>query len=360
MAERRYFLPEQITISSSHSLSREVEQILVHDRACTDLVIDGKNLIRAGSILSVLQDEWKVLAAKKKINLLFDNYPAEILAFLSHFEKKAGPSSPAAGRTGFFEDYGERMNQTLASLGQITIFLSNVYYWSFKAFFIRKTRRKGEIVRQSVLIGLNAIPIIALIAFLIGLILALQSAAQLRQFGANIFVADLVAIAMVSEMGPLITAVMVAGRSGSAIAAEIATMVVSEEIDALEVMGIDPIPYLIVPRIYAMILVVPLLTVLANVLGIFGGLVIGLTYLDLNVAPFMNEVLSVLRLKEIGIAMLKSFSFASIIVLTASYLGLQARGGSEEVGRATTATVVVSIFLIIVIDSIIGLLFYFG
>jgi phospholipid/cholesterol/gamma-HCH transport system permease protein len=165
---------------------------------------------------------------------------------------------------------------------------------------------------------------------------------------------------MVSEMGPLITAVMVAGRSGSAIAAEIATMVVSEEIDALEVMGIDPIPYLIVPRIYAMILVVPLLTVLANVLGIFGGLVIGLTYLDLNVAPFMNEVLSVLRLKEIGIAMLKSFSFASIIVLTASYLGLQARGGSEEVGRATTATVVVSIFLIIVIDSIIGLLFYFG
>jgi len=201
---------------------------------------------------------------------------------------------------------------------------------------------------------------VVLIAFLIGFILALQSAAQLRQFGANIYVADLIAIAMVSEMGPLITAILVAGRSGSAITAEIATMKVSEEIDALTVMGVDPIPYLIVPKLYALVITLPLLTVFANIIGILGGAIIGVTYLDISIYPFFKEVFSVLRYKEIITGLVKSLSFSIIILLTATYFGFKVKGGAEGVGRVTTASVVASIFFVIVADSILGLIFYFG
>ncbi len=237
---------------------------------------------------------------------------------------------------------------------------SNVGYWAIVGFFKASRRRKGEVANQGVLIGVNALPIVALISFLIGFILALQSAAQLRQFGASIYVADLIAIAMVSEMGPLITAILVAGRSGSAITAEIATMKVSEEIDALHVMGVDPIPYLIVPKLYALIITLPLLTVFANIIGITGGAVIGVTYLDISFLPFFKEVFSVLRYKEVFTGLIKSLVFSVIILLTATYFGFRVKGGAEGVGRVTTASVVASIFFVIVADSLLGLIFYFG
>jgi phospholipid/cholesterol/gamma-HCH transport system permease protein len=261
---------------------------------------------------------------------------------------------------GFFELLGEKTFAFLSELYNALILVSNIFYWSFAAFFKTKLRRRGETIRQSLQIGVSALPIIALIAFLIGFILALQSAAQLRQFGANIYVADLVAVAMVSEMGPLITAIMVAGRSGSAIAAEIGTMKVSEEMDALHVMGIDPVPYLIVPKLYAIVLTLPLLTILANIIGIIGGMVIGITYLNLDVIPFYNEVIGVLRYKEIFTFLVKSVTFAVIIVVTGTYFGLKVKGGAEGVGKMTTAAVVTSIFLVIIADSILGLIFYFG
>ncbi len=165
---------------------------------------------------------------------------------------------------------------------------------------------------------------------------------------------------MVSEMGPLITAILIAGRSGAAITAEIATMKVSEEIDALQVMGVDPLPYLIVPKLYALVIALPLLTVFANVIGIIGGAVIGVTYLDIDFMPFFKEVLEALRYKEIFTGMVKSVTFAVIILLTATYFGLKAKGGAEGVGKVTTSSVVSSIFFVIVADSILGLIFYFG
>jgi phospholipid/cholesterol/gamma-HCH transport system permease protein len=224
--------------------------------------------------------------------------------------------------------------------------------------FKPRLRRKGETIRQSIAIGVNALPIVALIAFLIGFILALQSANQLRQFGANIFVADLVAVAMVGEMGPLMTAILVAGRSGSAIAAEIATMKVTEEIDALKAMGIDFIPYLVIPKLTSILITLPMLTILANFIGILGGAIIGLTYLDLSLVTFFNEVISVLRYKEVATSIIKSVVFAIIIVLTAVQFGIKTKGGPESVGRSTTSSVVASIFLVIFADAMLSLIFY--
>jgi len=198
---------------------------------------------------------------------------------------------------------------------------------------------------------------VALLSFIIGLILALQAAAQLRLVGANIFVADLVAVAMVREMGPMMTAILIAGRSGSAMAAEIATMKVSEEIDALRTMAIDPVRYVIVPKLLAITLCSPLLVTLSTLIGIFGGLVIAVAYLHLPVAAYTNEAIKVLRAVDILSGLTKSIVFAWLIAVISSYCGLRAAGGAEGVGRETTSSVVASIFAVIVADVVFSLVY---
>ncbi|MFZ0389273.1 MAG: MlaE family lipid ABC transporter permease subunit [Calditrichia bacterium] len=237
--------------------------------------------------------------------------------------------------------------------------LADTLYWSVTDTVIHKHRRKGEFINQTVLIGANAIPIIALISYLIGLVLVLQSAAQLRQFGANIFVADLIVISMTREMGPLLTAIMLAGRSGSAIASEIGTMMVTEEVDALRTMALNPVRYLVIPKMHAMIFSLPLLTMIANLVGILGGVTIAYLYLDINPFVFYNRMSDALIFRDLLTGLIKSLVFAGIIVVTASYYGFRVEGGSEGVGRITTASVVTSIFLVILADSMLGLLFYF-
>jgi phospholipid/cholesterol/gamma-HCH transport system permease protein len=207
-------------------------------------------------------------------------------------------------------------------------------------------------------IGARALPIVALIVFLVGLTVAFQAAYQLQQFGAAIYVADLTAVSVVREMGPLMTAILVAGRSGSSIAAEIATMQVSEEIDALKVMGLDPIGFLAVPRLMALIIVMPLLTSLADLVGIFGGFLVGTMYLDLTASSFLNAARSALAPFDIVTGALKSIAFAWGIGLIGIFYGLRVRGGASEVGRTTTASVVASIFYIIVADCLFSVLFY--
>ena len=235
---------------------------------------------------------------------------------------------------------------------------SEMFHWSFMGLFQPKSRRKGEVVNQAVQIGVGAVPIVMALAFIIGLVLALQSAAQLRNFGANIFIVDLTVIAMMREMGPLITAILVAGRSGSAIAAEIATMKVSSELDALTTMGLNPIRFVVVPKIYGALLTVPLLTILADVCGILGGAMVAYLYLDIAPEVFMNRIPQVLLIRDLYVGFVKSLVFTGLIVFIGSYFGFRASRGAEGVGRMTTRAVVVSIAFVIVADSILGLIFY--
>jgi phospholipid/cholesterol/gamma-HCH transport system permease protein len=218
--------------------------------------------------------------------------------------------------------------------------------------------RWAALVEQCVDIGSRALGIVALIVFLVGLTVAFQSAFQLRQFGAAIYVADLTAVSVVREMGPLMTAILVAGRSGSSIAAEIATMQVSEEIDALKVMGIDPIGFLAVPRLLGLVLVVPLLTVLADVVGLAGGFLVGTLYLDLTPVAFLDEAVKALKPFDLVTSLIKSMCFAYGIGLIGLFYGFRVRGGASDVGRTTTASVVASIFYIIVADCLFSVVFY--
>ncbi len=289
-----------------------------------------------------------------------ENIPVPIQKAIDNLSTKKQLVFHPAAPPKMFEWLGEKAIQLKRNFINALYLSADIFYWSFVGLFQRKGQREGSFVQQSLLIGVEALQIVALISFLIGLILALQSAAQLRQFGANIYIADLIGIAMFKEMGPIMTAIIVAGRSGSAIASEIATMVVTEEVDALKTMALNPLRYIVVPKFHAITVTMPLLTILSDLIGIIGGFVIGVTYLQLSAAAFYNELITVLIVRDVVTGLVKSVVFAWIIVIVGCYFGLQVKGGAEGVGKATTASVVASIFGVIIADSILGLVFYFG
>ncbi|TVR74823.1 MAG: ABC transporter [Marinilabiliales bacterium] len=235
---------------------------------------------------------------------------------------------------------------------------ANIFYWSVSDIFKRRTFREGEFINQSVKIGVNASMIIVFMSFAIGLVLAVHSGSQLSTFGANIYIVDLTVIAVMSQMGPLITAILVAGRSSSSIAAEIATMKVTSELDALNTMGLDPVRFVVVPKLYACLFTMPFLIILANVSGIAGGATAAYLTLDITPEIFINRMGRIMQNKDLLTGFVKSQVYAALIVLTGSFYGFSVERGAEGVGRVTTLAVVVSISLVILADSVMGLLFY--
>jgi phospholipid/cholesterol/gamma-HCH transport system permease protein len=223
---------------------------------------------------------------------------------------------------------------------------------------------RGERIRmratfvQMVRAGNGSLPLVTLICFLVGMIMALQSAYQLRDLGAMDLVPSLVAISVTRELAPLLAAVIVAGRFGSAIAAELGTMKISQEIDALTVMGIDPVSFLVVPRLVALVVTLPCLTVFADVIGIVGGLSVAVGVLGIGTSRYISLTVDALVLQDIYAGLVKAVAFAGIIGLIGCHQGIQTRGGAEEVGRSTTAAVVRSIVLIIAADLFVTALFY--
>jgi phospholipid/cholesterol/gamma-HCH transport system permease protein len=233
---------------------------------------------------------------------------------------------------------------------QFLYLLSEIVYQGVVTPF-KGVKPRGKIfVDQIGRLGAGSAPIVWLVALLVGLTTAFQSAYELRQFGANIYVADLVAISMLRELGPLMAAILVAGRSGAAITAEVGTMRVTEELDAMKLIGINPIQYLAVPRVYAVVITQAMLGVTSAVVGIVGGLIIAVYYLDLSVTSFVVEAVGSLTVDDLLHNLSKSMVFGVIIVVVGVFFGLRVKGGAEGVGRATTHSVVASIFLIIVAD----------
>ena len=199
--------------------------------------------------------------------------------------------------------------------------------------------------------GFDALPIVGLLAFLLGVVVAYQGAGQLRTFGAAIFVADLVGLSMLREFAPLITAIIVAGRSGSAYAAQIGTMVVTEEMDALRTIGIAPQELLVLPKLLALVIALPLLTVFADVLGVLGGMLMAQARLGVGYGEFLDRLVKAVAVRDFLIGVLKAPVFAAIIVLVGCFQGFRTQGGADGVGQQTTRSVVWSIFLVIVVDA---------
>ncbi len=213
-------------------------------------------------------------------------------------------------------------------------------------------------VEQFVRVGYDSLPIVMLITFLLGAILAMQSAYQLSGFGVAYLVPELVAVTAMRELAPLMTAILITGRSGSAFTAEIGTMKVSEEIDALEVMGLNPTKYLVVPKFIGTTLAVPLVTMVATFTMIAGGFVISTVYLHQDARVYLESSADAITMMDFGNGFTKSVFFAIVICMVGVYRGFEVEGGAEGVGKKTTSSVVTSIFLIIVVDVVFTYLFF--
>jgi phospholipid/cholesterol/gamma-HCH transport system permease protein len=205
--------------------------------------------------------------------------------------------------------------------------------------------------------GFDALPIVGLLSLLLGVVVAYQGANQLRQYGANIFVADLIGLSMLREFAPLITAIIIAGRSGSAYAAQIGTMMVTEEIDAMRTVGIVPQELLVLPKVVALVIAMPLLTVFADVLGVLGGMMMARLQLGVGYGEFMDRLVKAVSVTDYLIGVLKAPVFAAIIVMVGCFQGFRTQGGADSVGRQTTRSVVQSIFLVIVADALFSVAF---
>jgi phospholipid/cholesterol/gamma-HCH transport system permease protein len=236
----------------------------------------------------------------------------------------------------------------------------SLLYWVCVAPFTARFFDVSAIFRQMVFIGVRAAPMVALTAFSVGVTLAMQAAHSLQQLGAEIYVPDLVMVTLLREMGPVLIAVIVIGRSGSAVAAELGTMKVSEEIEALEVMAINPIQYLVVPRFLAMLVMLPVLTILGNYIGVLGGWAVCRFALDFNTAGFIIRALESADTWDLYSGVIKSAVFAWLIITIACNAGLHVDGGAEGVGQATTTAVVQSLLVMLVTNAFLTGVFFFA
>jgi phospholipid/cholesterol/gamma-HCH transport system permease protein len=229
----------------------------------------------------------------------------------------------------------------------------------FAPLFGQRGWRITALTDQMVAIGVASMPTVALANFLLGIVLAIQGAGQFEKLGATDLVASLVAFSVLREIGPLITAVIVIGRSGSAITAELGTMKVAEEIEALNVMGIDPVKYLVVPRLLAMIIMMPMLTVLGEGVGLFAGWLISVTALHLDPIFYVTNSVAAVEQKDLFTGLLKALCFGAVVGTVGCYFGIQVEGGAEGVGKATTRSVVTSLTSMLFMDALLTTIIYF-
>ena len=340
--------------------STDLARYLLRDTAHNRITIDLSGLTHLDTVGAIWLRRLSALAAESGRELQLGDVPESLADFAAtiRLASVSGPPADPQLEPGLLDRLGERAYEGVKAVMSFLYLASDLTWASVSALVDRKGVRPGTFVEQAIRVGADGLSIVAVILFLLGGVSTLQAAAQLRQFGANVLVADLLAIGITRELGPLMTAIMVAGRSGSAFAAEIATMKFTEEVDALRTMALDPLRLVAVPKMWAMLLTVPLLTVLANFIGLAGGTLTGVLSLDISPSTFINRVQNALLLKDILTGLVKSVSFAWIITVVSVFRGLRFRGGAAGVGEATTSSVVTAIFAIIFLDLTWGMLFY--
>jgi len=254
---------------------------------------------------------------------------------------------------------GESAADIAAETVQLISFLGSIFVTLARTAIHPRRLRLVPLVHHMQQVGLNALPIVGLISFLIGVVLAYQGASQLQKFGAEIFVVDLITISILREIGILLTAIVIAGRSGSAFTAQIGSMKVNEEVDAMRTLGLDPMEVLVVPRVLALVITLPLLAFFADIIGLFGGALMAWITLDISPGLFLERLHATLGPWTFWVGIIKAPVFAFIIAMLGCFEGFQVVGSAESVGQKTTRAVVESIFLVIVVDAIFSIFFAF-
>lgn len=249
---------------------------------------------------------------------------------------------------------GKKAVKFLYFLGGLFNLISRTFFWMLQPPF-----KKDHIFEQAKKIGADSLPIVSLISVFIGIILALQTAVLMQRLGSEMYIASIVALSVVRELGPVLTALIVAGRSGASITAEIGTMTVTEQIDALQTLATNPIQFLVVPRLIAATIMLPILTLYSDIIGIIGGYIICVFRLQIASSMYLSITFDALLLKDLFTGLIKSVFFGMIIAFVGCYEGFNVEGGAEGVGKATRNSVVTTFILIIAADCFFTALFYF-
>lgn len=308
---------------------------------------DNVSIIYLISILKNLKDE-------NVLFLNFKRYEKSFELFKKHYQT---PLEEELKRDNFFESIGKKTFLILKESKDFLSFLGKIFYFFIYSIFNPKKIRFKATLKYIETSAVNALLIVGITSFLVGVVIAYQGAVQLEKFGANIFIVEMIAITMFREIAPLVTAIVIAGRSASAYTAEIGAMKITEEIDAMRTMSFEPILFLTLPRIFALCISLPLLVFFADIIGIFGGMLIAYTNLDVSFVEFITRLHNEVALKHLLIGVFKAFFFGFIIAIIGSYRGLQVENNTTSIGKYTTISVVNAIFVVILIDAIFSIIF---
>ena len=294
--------------------------------------------------------------SEARIDGLEDGHRA-LLEFVR--DRAPEPDPPAPSDPGALDHLGRMTMARLDEAHAMTAFLGEVAIALFEHVKHPARLRTRALLGTLERAGVGAIPIVALLSFLLGIVVAYQGGLQLQNYGANIFIAELVSLTMLREFGPMMTAIIVAGRTGSAYTAEIGTMKVTEEIDALTSIGIPPLDLLVLPKLFGLVIALPLLTLVADVAGVLGGMVMAAVMLDVDFQDFADRLPQPLVYRSFLIGIAKAPVFAMIVAIVGCFQGFRVSGSADSVGRKTTISVVQSIFLVIIADAAFSILFSF-
>jgi phospholipid/cholesterol/gamma-HCH transport system permease protein len=342
-----------MSLANLDTMMSEVISIL-NEQAPSRVTVDLSGVDYMDSAGALLLIEMEEEATQRSIPFSVEGMSEkarDILRLVNRQALTTEPINPREQHMGAMEQIGVSTAGMVGDVGRSMTFLGELIAEIISSLMKPGSVRWGDTLVYMKKAGVDGLPILALISFLLGLIMAFMSSLQLKQFGANIYVASLVGLAMVRELGPIMTAILVAGRSGSAFAAEIGTMKVNEEVDALLTMGFDPVRFLAVPKVFAAMVVVPVLTLFSDLFAIFGGLLVGVLGLEITPYTYLRQTATSFDTFDIVAGIVKSMVFAMLISGIGCQRGFEVRGGAEAVGNATTSAVVSSLFLIIVTDS---------
>jgi phospholipid/cholesterol/gamma-HCH transport system permease protein len=354
-ADDVYTLDGDLTLDQTTLAEKELN-ILVK-KAPSSLRLNGASLKKFDTAGALLLTQVKSVMPQ----IRFEDFSQDHTSLLALVEK-VNPASPLAPKPhNYFlfhlEELGRKTIDIFESVTGFTGFFGQVVVFLARSIIHPHRFRLGSLARHIKETGIDAIPIVALVAFLISVVLAYQGAFQLRPLGAASYTVNLVAVSVLREMGVLLTSIMVAGRSGSAFTAEIGVMKVNEEVDALTMIGIEPFDILVIPRLLALLLTLPLLTFISDIVGLLGGYVTCSMILDTSWQQYWDQVRQSIHLSSFTVGIIKAPVFAIIIGIVGCRLGMQVSGSAESVGTFTTRSVVESIFIVLVADALFSVLF---
>jgi phospholipid/cholesterol/gamma-HCH transport system permease protein len=322
-----------------------------------EILLSGEKLGTWDSSLALFVRGARVWSESRGVALTLEKIPAAAEKMADLLARKTSEVSKPPGHQDIFTALGGTTFKLWAETKDLAQLVGECVFSGGRFFRGQAQFRWRDCLSEMQQCGVMALPIVGLISFLVGIIMAYQGAVQLRQFGADIYVADMVGLAVVREMGPMMAAIVLAGRTGAAFAATLGNMKANEEIDALETLGVSPVDFLVMPRITALCLMMPLLALYSNCLGFFGGLVISRAILDIPSSLYWAETKTIIDLSDLSTGLIKAAFFGLLVGIAGCLRGLQADRSAAGVGNAATAAVVTGILLIIVSDSVFAVIF---